>query len=313
MVQELILRPPIFDHSLALAGFSIVQTGLFFFGAGGCSNSELDRALVFPDSIDVTIINYCPEGAFSPNGAFAINHSLLLSGTEFEEDHDRDGLSDRLESEEGNRERYNISAGAFDTNQDGYSDMIVYALGIEPDHQDALNYCVELAQDADRDGLDDCDESLVGTSPTNPDEDLDGIPDGLEVRYGLNPFDSTDGRLDVDHDGLSMLEEVRYGTPLRYHNTFQIDEYRIRYDTTTYPGENDSECYSLFIERIPLSQVTNGNLIRFYFLEHGIVEEQGEVATLRTVSLVVPRTVSSGSRFEIDGVNGQTEQRGFDQ
>ncbi|MEM4755684.1 MAG: hypothetical protein QW594_00970, partial [Candidatus Woesearchaeota archaeon] len=41
------------------------------------------------------------------------------------------------------------------------------------------------------------------------DSDNDGIPDWWELKYGLNPFDPSDGLKDADADGLTNLEEYK--------------------------------------------------------------------------------------------------------
>ncbi len=58
--------------------------------------------------------------------------------------------------------------------------------------------------DTDRDGLDDEEESRLGTNPNNPDTDDDGLLDGEEVENGANPLDA-----DSDDDGLIDGEEGR--------------------------------------------------------------------------------------------------------
>ncbi|MCC6622883.1 MAG: hypothetical protein IT385_16610 [Deltaproteobacteria bacterium] len=47
---------------------------------------------------------------------------------------------------------------------------------------------------------------------TGPDQDADGLPDDWEVRWGLDPRDPLDARIDRDLDGLIALEEFLAGT-----------------------------------------------------------------------------------------------------
>jgi hypothetical protein len=46
------------------------------------------------------------------------------------------------------------------------------------------------------------------------DSDGDGIPDGIERRLGLDPLDGADAAQDFDGDGLSNLEEYRFGSAI---------------------------------------------------------------------------------------------------
>ena len=46
----------------------------------------------------------------------------------------------------------------------------------------------------------------------NPDDDQDGMPDWWEIKYGLNPHDSSDAAGNRDGDGYSNLEEYLKGT-----------------------------------------------------------------------------------------------------
>ena len=66
--------------------------------------------------------------------------------------------------------------------------------------------------DTDGDGLTQFEEALLGTHPGLPDSDGDGIPDGLEARYGLDPLERSAADLDTDADGLPDLLEVLAGT-----------------------------------------------------------------------------------------------------
>ncbi len=94
---------------------------------------------------------------------------------------------------------------ARETNSNQYSDRA-------PDNEaDDASYIIgseaNAGVDYDGDGLDDRDELVLGTDPTNPDTDGDGLSDGAEARSGVvNPTDPLNP--DSDGDGLSDGDEV---------------------------------------------------------------------------------------------------------
>ena len=72
------------------------------------------------------------------------------------------------------------------------------------------------ASDQDGDGLTYGLEYLMNTQPNDPDSDNDGLPDGWEWQYGLDPLSSSggDGAVgDPDGDGMSNLQEYTYLQP----------------------------------------------------------------------------------------------------
>ena len=91
---------------------------------------------------------------------------------------------------------------AIDSDADGLSDDDEAALGTDPTDPDT-----------DDDGLEDGDEVHVhGTDPLVADTDVDGLLDGFEVTHGLDPKTPGDEALDTDGDGLSNLDEQAAGT-----------------------------------------------------------------------------------------------------
>ena len=73
---------------------------------------------------------------------------------------------------------------------------------------------VSFAGDMDGDGLTDLEEHELGTNPTLPDTDDDGMPDGWEVEYSFDPL-TDDASSDADGDTVSNLDEYLHGTDPR--------------------------------------------------------------------------------------------------
>jgi hypothetical protein len=118
-----------------------------------------------------------------------------LGAHEFTDDSDGDGMPDAWELQYGLNPFLNDADG--DPDGDGLTNLQEYQLGTNP----------LILNDGDGDGIPDAIEStLIGRtpaggwfylSPTNPDTDNNGIPDGQE---------------DYDQDDLTVLEELALGT-----------------------------------------------------------------------------------------------------
>lgn len=65
--------------------------------------------------------------------------------------------------------------------------------------------------DYDNDGLTDAREQALGTNPGNRDSDGDGMYDGWEITYRLDPL-ANDAAVDSDGDGFSNIREYRADT-----------------------------------------------------------------------------------------------------
>gem|GEM_PF-963956 len=75
-----------------------------------------------------------------------------------------------------------------------------------PDMEDEPDTGPDCSVDSDNDGIDDCDEAIVGSDPYNNDTDGDRLTDYEELQLGTDPLDP-----DTDGDGLSDEDENRFG------------------------------------------------------------------------------------------------------
>lgn len=140
-------------------------------------------------------------------------------------DSDQDGLSD---SEEDLNQNGVLDPGesdplSADTDDDGISDLIEARVGFVTGEVDEPEVCrgpqgvldpQVMRADRDLDGLNECEELLMGTNPSLSDSDGDNLPDGVELRRGtdhLNP----DSAEDFDEDGVSNGDEIKEGTDPR--------------------------------------------------------------------------------------------------
>ncbi|MDO8303742.1 MAG: hypothetical protein Q7T18_10915, partial [Sedimentisphaerales bacterium] len=90
---------------------------------------------------------------------------------------------------------------------------------IDMDVRDIGYHYPVVSLDTDSDGLLDCLEYWAGTLHNNPDTDGDGMPDGWEVQYGLNPLNPADAQgSPLDNDDYSNLCEYLHGTDPRTYN-----------------------------------------------------------------------------------------------
>ncbi len=120
-------------------------------------------------------------------------------------DTDRDGLSDADETARG------TDPNAPDTDADGCGDLLEVESGWSPLMKVAGECQCDAAGDTDSDGLTDCEEKWLGSSPTRPDTDLDGLIDGLDFLGTGWPVRTNVGA-DQDSDGIGDLSEVTQHT-----------------------------------------------------------------------------------------------------
>ncbi|MCK5796809.1 MAG: hypothetical protein KAI47_06495, partial [Deltaproteobacteria bacterium] len=149
-------------------------------------------------------------------------------------DSDGDGIDDRLERTAG------MDPSRLDTDGDGFSDTLEYFFrtsgwdALDPADADCSLVINDRnhdgkPDDTDGDGLFDCEERFLGTNRNRFDSDADGIPDGVEVRFGTNPV-ANDLLSDLDFDGMPNGDEIRLHTDPRADDAAHRSRASYRYD-----------------------------------------------------------------------------------
>lgn len=131
--------------------------------------------------------------------------------------------------------------------------------------------------DYDNDGLSDLEEYENETNPVNTDTDGDQMPDGWEVRFGLNPL-IDDANEDPDGDEYSNIEELQAGTDPNDPNSFPIEPDDIFEDDDTYDTANAIFLNDANPQQHNFSDQGDQDWVKFY----GIA---GESYTIETFNL----------------------------
>jgi len=253
----------------------------FFFIS--CSTEELKTLdwEIIPSykKINITINDYCIKNTKEYIDLYASNYSAKLDRNKLLVDFDRDGLPNSYDS----NTEYAISPLKYDTNKDGYRDLLVYLSGIDIKNQQYLKVCDDFEQDTDKDGLTDCEENnFIRSDPKSFDTDKDSIPDELEIIYGLNPNDENDAYQDLDDDGIINSEEVRRHTPINISNNKNLKKLEYKYEVVLSKLKPDSRCYNISVNNISIVDVKNGNLIKLNIIEK-LIDQQN----MRTFRIIV--------------------------
>lgn len=195
-------------------------------------------------------------------------------------DTDGDGLIDELDNDFTNKTNKFFA----DTDGDGFDDMFEvrhYDDGFRADTKDGRGCdpsspltmgCV--VRDTDGDGLSGEAEAYLKTFTKLPDSDGDGVPDGLEAKYGLDPTARQMPGLDTDGDGVSDVEEFRLGSnPIRSDKVFQ-QKNAYQYALTSELQPDGRVCYRFSASNLQLVTPPNRaglrqgfNLFKVWFAE----------------------------------------------
>ncbi|MBS1149914.1 MAG: mtsE [Myxococcaceae bacterium] len=191
----------------------------------------------------------------------ATNFSALPGSPEDGGDTDSDGLKDDDEI------RARTNPWVKDTDGDGFSDGVEEHFrrvggsftpagvplpdggGLDPGCPPALR-----GVDADCDGLNDCDEQIIGTNSLRMDSDDDGIADAIEWQMQSQPSGKDLGQ-DPDNDGLKTGDEVMMHMDPKVVDDSKLTAQAYRY-LVQRNGEVDDggrQCFTFRIDNVSLA------------------------------------------------------------
>ncbi len=132
-----------------------------------------------------------------------------------------------------------------------------------------------LCRDTEGDGLSQFEEAYMQTRAGLVDSDGDGVPDAMEVRYGLDPRAPNVAGIDTDGDGIPDDDELRAGSdPTQRDNAF-YERFGVQYSVTlAEKRDNGSTCYDFTISNLQMvtppnrsGQQQGYNLFKVWFAE----------------------------------------------
>ncbi len=156
------------------------------------------------------------EFADSDNDGVGDNADAFPNDGTETEDSDNDGVGNNAdvfpnnpaESADTDNDGVGDNADAFPTNAAEHTDSDNDGIG---DNADAFPQDANESADSDNDGIPDGIDPDVTEVISTRDSDFGGIPDYWEYQYGLDPLSNTDDTSDADNDGISLIDEYRWG------------------------------------------------------------------------------------------------------
>jgi len=245
------------------------------------------------EDIDFLSFNFTSlKQSFSLLRAYAQNASALPPQVEgnvarevqvfdFRPDTDGDGLDDTEEFELGSdvavkdSDKLAVQPSVTQTPEpiadpqawgDGWSDAFEarrLTIGFDPRFQSLpVDQCPGFdvtgvdQSDLDQDGLNGCEENLLGTDPKRADSDGDGFIDGLEFRFGTDPVLAEANR-DDDFDGMPNADELVRGTNPQLPDVALKERAGVRYELQNTGTTTDGRtCYKAVARGVHLASTS---------------------------------------------------------
>ena len=143
-----------------------------------------------------------------------------------------------------------------DSDGDGYCDRLELdraGAGFHPgDPAVPAKRCID-REDLDGDGLNGCEEAILGTDPKIADSDRDRVPDGLEFLWGTNPS-RADVQDDIyDFDDVITINEIRNHSDPRVRDPEIHADFSYSYEFHEQPEtQSRRKCYDFEVRRVRL-------------------------------------------------------------
>ena len=193
-------------------------------------------------------------------------------------DSDGDGIPDEVELRLGSNP---LKA---DSDDNGVSDFVEYTLlgrpckdaACSPAGAEPFTSCNAYRQnipgkpkfgDLDKDGLNDCEESLIGSKRDSWDSNNTWIPDYLAFMNGIsflpgspfNPF------ADPDNDGVNNYAEIKGNSPMLYDNSKILGLKTYKYVLEQTSVDTQADCYHLSVSNV--ATASPNDRIRIWIME----------------------------------------------
>jgi hypothetical protein len=158
------------------------------------------------------IVDFNHQPTLYPSVLSVVNQSVAPRASGLLSDSDQDGLADQEETDS--------DPLMADTDGDFVGDLLETRLSKSATKKTDYPLCEDLILtqmmgiDRDLDGINECEERLLGTDPSLSDTDGDGLVDGLEFKRGTD-YLHVDSTVDFDQDGIYNIDELRENTDPR--------------------------------------------------------------------------------------------------